>query len=207
MGCLAVCLCKANPLFTKLQEHLDNVNAILQEDVSGIRMIKACVREVYEKLRFGKTNDALIKTQLHVLIIFAFMNPIMNALMYVVVAILLLLGGYEVGQGWATPGTVMAAITYTTQLLNGILMLVMLFQNISRGIASWNRVKEVLHSQPDLKDGSFSGETDIRGQIEFRDVSFVYPGSSQVVLNQINLTIRPGKPLPLWGRQGVVSRR
>ena len=58
--------------------HLDAINAIMQEDISGIRMIKACVREIYEKLRFGKANDALIKTQLKTLVIFAFMNPVVN---------------------------------------------------------------------------------------------------------------------------------
>ena len=132
----------------------------MQEDVSGIRIIKACVREIYEKARFRKANDELIKTQLKVLVIFAFMNPIINALMYIVVAIILLVGSFEVSGGGATPGTIMAAITYTTQLLNGILMLVMLFQNISRGIASWKRVKEILHSKQELVDGSLSGETE-----------------------------------------------
>lgn len=143
VGCLAFCLSKANPLFSGLQAQLDSINAIMQEDVSGIRIIKACVREVCEKVRFRKANDELIKTQLQVLVIFAFMNPVINALMYMVVAVILLVGSFEVGGGGATPGNIMAAVTYTTQLLNGILMLVMLFQNISRGIASWKRIKGV----------------------------------------------------------------
>lgn len=202
VGCLFFCLHKANPLFSKLQVQLDKINAIMQEDVSGIRMIKACVREIYEKVRFGKANDELIQTQLQVLTIFAFMNPIMNALMYLVVVIILLAGSYEVGQSAATPGTIMAAITYTTQLLNGILMLVMLFQNISRGIASWKRVKEVLHSQPELEDGSHDGKAEVHGKIEFRNVSFSYPGSSQVVLKDINLTIQPGETVAIMGATG-----
>ena len=202
VGCLAICLRKANPLFGKLQAQLDKINAIMQEDVSAIRIIKACVREIYEKVRFGKSNEELIKTQLQVLTIFAFMNPIMNALMYVVVVIILLVGFYEVTGGGATPGTIMAAITYTTQLLNGILMLVMLFQNISRGIASWKRVKEVLDSQPELKDGSFNGNTKMQGQIEFRNVSFAYPGSNQVVLKNINLTIHQGETVAIMGATG-----
>lgn len=202
VGCLAFCLSKANPLFVKLQAQLDKINAVMQEDVSAIRIIKACVREIYEKVRFGKANEELIKTQLQVLTIFAFMNPIMNALMYVVVVIILLMGSYEVTGGGATPGTIMAAITYTTQLLNGILMLVMLFQNISRGIASWKRVKEVLHSQPELKDGAFDGNTKMQGRIEFRNVSFAYPGSNQVVLKNINLTIRPGETVAIMGATG-----
>ena len=205
---IAACLLKAGPLFSRLQTQLDAINAIMQEDVSGIRIIKACVREIYEKMRFGKANEELIKTQLKTLIIFAFMNPLANALMYIVVAVILLAGSYEVGNGRTTPGTVMAALTYTTQLLNGILMLVMLFQNISRGFTSWKRVKEILDSEPDLKDGVFDGKmeekysTEIQGEIEFRDVSFAYPGSSQNVLSHINLKICKGETVAIMGATG-----
>ncbi|MDY5577611.1 MAG: ABC transporter ATP-binding protein [Lachnospiraceae bacterium] len=202
LGCMIFCLYKANPLFDRLQTQLDNINAIMQEDISGIRIIKACVRETYEKIRFGKANDELIKTQLRVLVIFAFMNPVMNALMYIVVVIILLAGSYEVKGGMASPGTIMAAITYTTQLLNGILMLVMLFQNISRGIVSWKRVKEVLYSEPELKDGVLDGDTHTKGQIEFRDVSFAYPGTNQVVLKNINLKINQGETVAIMGATG-----
>ena len=202
VACLVFCLYKANPLFIRLQAQLDAINAIMQEDVSGIRIIKACVREVYEKLRFGKANDELIKTQLKVLVIFAFMNPVINALMYLVVAVILLAGSFHVGSGAVTPGSIMAAITYTTQLLNGILMLVMLFQNISRGYASWKRVKEILDSSPALKDGSFDGVTEHRGEIEFRDVSFSYPGSDQTVLEHINLKVKQGETIAVMGATG-----
>lgn len=202
VGCLVFCLSKANPLFSKLQTQLDRINAILQEDISGIRIIKACVREIYEKIRFGKANGKLIKTQLRMLTIFAFMNPIINALMYIVVAIILLAGSFEVRAGATTPGVIMAAITYTTQLLNGILMLVMLFQNISRGLASWKRVKEILHSKPELADGDFDGKTELRGQIEFQNVSFAYPGSSRTILDNINLTIKPGETVAVMGATG-----
>lgn len=202
VGCMAFCLNKANPLFSKLQGQLDEINVIMQEDVSGIRMIKACVREIYEKVRFGKANDALIKTQLRILTIFAFMNPVINALMYLVVAVILLEGSFEVGAGSATPGDIMAAITYTTQLLNGILGLVMLFQNISRGIASWKRMKEILDSQPQAKDGCFDGNTKLHGEIEFQDVSFAYPGSTQTVLKHMNLTIHQGETVAIMGATG-----
>lgn len=202
IGCLAFCLAKANPLFSKLQAQLDKINSVMQEDVSGIRIIKAYTREVYEKLRFGKANDHLICTQLKVLTIFAFMNPIINALMYVVVALILRAGSFEVAVGAATPGNIMAAITYTTQLLNGIMGLTMLFQNISRGFASWVRVKEILHSRSKLQDGDFDGNTEIHGQVEFRGISFSYPGSNQVILRDIDLTIHPGETVAIMGSTG-----
>ena len=202
VGCIVFCLTKANPLFAKLQAQLDAINAIMQEDISGIRIIKACVRELYEKLRFGKANDELIKTQLRVLVIFAFMNPIINALMYLVVAVILKVGSFDVGNGMTTPGCIMAAITYTTQMLNGILMLVMLFQGISRGYTSWKRVKEILHSTPELKDGTFDQDTDCRGSIEFRDVSFAYPGSGQTVLEHVDLKVNQGETVAIMGATG-----
>lgn len=87
IGCMGFCLLKANPMFSRLQAQLDTVNSILQEDISGIRIIKACVREAYEKLRFGKVNDKLVQTQFGILVIFAFMNPVVNALMYLATAI------------------------------------------------------------------------------------------------------------------------
>lgn len=202
VGTMAVCLWKANPLFSRLQAELDKINDIMQEDVSGIRIIKACVRESYEKLRFGKANDALVKTQLRTLRIFAFMNPAVNAVMYLAVALILLAGSYEVGAGTATPGSIMAAITYTTQLLNGILMLVLLFQNISKGLASWKRIREVLNSQSDLTDGSFGGNTKVQGEIEFQDVSFSYPGSEKAVLSHVNLCIHRGETVAIMGATG-----
>lgn len=202
VGCLAFCLWKANPLFSKLQTQLDAINAIMQEDVSGIRIIKACVKEIYEKLRFGKANDDLIKTQLKVLVIFAFMNPVINSLMYIVIAIILQAGSVEVANGSATPGAVMAAITYTTQLLHSILMLVMLFQNISRGLASWKRVKEVLDSEPELKDGEIDGNTSMKGEVELRDVSFAYPGTDRMVLEHVNLTVHKGETVAIMGATG-----
>lgn len=202
VGCLVFCLWKVNPLFSGLQAQLDILNDIMQEDVSGIRIIKACVREIYEKLRFGKANDELVKTQFRILVIFAFMNPVINSLMYIVAAVILLVGSLEVTSGAATPGVIMAAITYTTQLLNGILMLVMIFQNISRGLASWKRVREILDSESDLKDGTFAGNTEQYGEIEFRDVSFSYPGSKQSVLEHINLAIHRGETVAVMGATG-----
>lgn len=202
LGCMLFCLHKAGPLLPQLQQELDEINAILQEDISGIRVIKACVRELYEKVRFGRKNEALVKNQLRILVIFAFMNPVMNALMYLVVALILVIGNVQVGNGLTTPGVIMAAITYTTQMLNGILMLVMLFQTISKGITSWKRVKEILDSEPDLKDGRKSGEQKQCGEIEFRDVSFSFSGKGRPVLENLNLTIHPGETLAIMGATG-----
>lgn len=200
--CIGLCLYRGNPLFTKLQARLDAINGILQEDISGIRIIKACVREVYEKARFGKANGDLIKTQLQVLVIFAFMNPVVSALMYIAVAVILHFGAYDVSSAATTPGDIMAALTYTTQILNTILRLVMLFQSISRGHASWKRVREVLNSDCGMKDGDFRGETETHGSVEFRNVSFAYPDTGKMILHDLNLKIEPGETVAIMGATG-----
>ena len=202
IGVMAFCLVKANPMFPMLQNRLDMINSIMQEDISGIRIIKACVREIYEKVRFGKANGELIKTQLKILTVFAFMNPVINALMYIVIAVLLLRGSSLAEAGTVTPGLIMAGITYTTQLLNGVLQLVMLFQNISRGYTSWKRVKEILDT-PNINDGSFDGRTQSTGTIEFKNVSFSYPNSGgKPVLSRINLKINQGETVAVMGATG-----
>ncbi len=96
----------------------------------------------------------------------------------------------------------MAAITYTTQLLTGILGLAMLFQSISKGIVSWKRLKEILESSLELKDGIFEGQIEKKGQIGFCNVSFSYPGSTQTILEDINFKIHPGETLAIMGATG-----
>lgn len=202
IGCVVFCLYKVTPHFPILQKRLDEINTIMQEDISGIRTIKACVKENYEKVRFGKANDALVETQMSVLIYFAFMNPTMNVIMNFVVVLILYVGANGVQNGTTTPGVIMAAITHTTQLLNGVLMLVIIFQNITRGTASWHRVREVLHCKAALVDGDYCGKPQLGGEIEFRDVSFSYPGSNRLALNRINLKIKSGETVAIMGTTG-----
>lgn len=197
VGTLFYCLWKANPLFLQLQAQLDTINSIMQEDVLGIRIIKACVKENYEKIRFSKANDNLIHTQLHVLLIFAFMNPIINALIYIVIAFILKFGSIQV----LSIGQIMAAITYTTQLLNGIMSLTILLQNISRGYVSWKRVKELLLQEPEIQDGTQNVPT-LKGQIEFQNVSFSYSKNNHKILKNINLKILPGQCVAILGATG-----
>lgn len=200
--CIILRLYKSGPVFAKLQDKVDEINNIMQEDVSGIRIIKACVKEIYEKVRFGKANDELVKTHLTALFLFAFVNPVINSIMYIVIAGILWVSSYEAANGGITPGDIIAAITYMTRMLNGILMLVVLFQNFSRGAVSWKRVKEVLSMENGLKDGEFEGETEEKGTIEFVHAGFAYPGMEKQVLRNINLKINSGETIGIMGATG-----
>lgn len=204
---LVVCLRKATPLFARLQGLLDQVNSVMQEDLGGIRTIKACVREAAEKKRFGAANAKLVATQLRALLIFAMLNPAMNCLMYVVVAVLLWMGGYQTQDGAITPGIVMAAITYATQLLGSILRLVMLSQELSRGSASWARVKEVLGCRSEFEEAPAlactSSAPAAEGlRVEFENVTFSFPGAESPALEGVTFGIGAGQTVAIMGPTG-----
>ena len=201
--CIVYFISKANPKFSILQEKLDRLNNVMQENVSGSRVVKAYTQEEYEQKRFEKANGELVNTQLDVLLLFSYMTPIMNVILNVSVVAIIWVGGIEVQAAVATPGDVMAAITYISQILNAVMRLTMIFQTVSRGVASGRRVQEILQCEPSIADGSFEGETEIKGKIEFKDVSFSYPGmSDEKILEHFSLTIHPGETLAIMGATG-----
>lgn len=203
LGSVIFFILKANPIFKVLQKKLDDVNSVIQENVAGSRVVKAYVREEFEKKRFSKANDELVGTQLSVLKLFSYMTPITNIVLNISVVIIIYVGSIRVERGMVTPGHVMAAITYVSQILHSIMMMVNIFQTISRGTASANRLKEVLESTPTIQDGTFKGETKLKGKVEFKNVSFAYPNSNgEKVLDNINLTIQPGETLGILGATG-----
>ena len=201
-GVIILCLWRTNPLFPRLQSQLDDLNDLMQEDVAGVRIIKSCVREAYEKLRFGRANSRLMNTQLQILFIFAFLNPTVHLVLDLIIAVLLLWGNYQVRLGQMTPGLIMAALTYITTMMHGILILVMVFQTLTRGLASWKRVDDLLRTEPVVRDGCRNEGPGPLGQVEFRDVSFTYPDGEHPVLQHINLTIRPGETVAIMGNTG-----
>lgn len=201
--CVIFFIGKANPKFTVLQEKLDRLNNVMQENVSGARVVKAYVKEEYEKNRFETANDELVGTQLDVLLLFSYMTPIMNIILNVSVVAVIKIGAVQVGEGSVTPGNVMAAITYISQILNAVMRMTMIFQMVSRGVASGRRIKEVLDCEPLIAGGSFDGETTVKGKVEFRDVSFSYPGmGGDKVIDHMNLTINPGETFGILGATG-----
>lgn len=213
--CVVYFISKANPIFTVLQNRLDKMNSVMQENVSGARVVKAYVREDFEKKRFGASNEELVRTQLDVLLLFSYMTPIMNIILNISIVAIIKVGAVRVDAGSVTPGDVMAAITYISQILNAVMRMTMIFQTISRGVASGKRINEVLMTEPEIKDGSYesvsasenkgseSGTGKVHGKVEFRDVSFAYPGAGDGnVITHFNLTINPGETIGILGATG-----
>ncbi len=208
-------MAKTAPMFGRLQHKLDNVNTVMQENVSGARVVKAYVKEEYEKKRFEKSNKELVDTQLDVLLLLSYMTPVMNIILNLSVVAVIKIGAFQVKAGVITPGVVMAAITYTSQILNAVMRMTVIFQTVSRGNASAGRIKEVLDCVPAIRDGDtpvntentiYSGAditSDIRGKVEFINASFAYPGMPEnEILSNINLTIEPGETVAIMGATG-----
>lgn len=206
MFCVIYFMKKSDPLFGLLQTRLDKVNHVMQENVSGARVVKAYVREEHETERFQEANQELVDTQLKVLELFAFMTPIMNMILNITVVAIIKVGGILVEGGNTTPGNVMAAITYVSMILNAVMRTIMIFQSVSRGSASAKRIREILDCPEDLKDGICQEEDKLkecRGEVRFEQVSFTYPtGSGELVLKDIDLTIHPGETFGIIGATG-----
>lgn len=201
--CVVYFIAKANPKFTVLQKKLDKVNNVMQENVSGARVVKAYVKEDYETERFEKANNELVSTQLDVLLLLSYMTPIMNIILNLSVVAVIKVGGIQVSAGSATPGNVMAAITYCSQVLNAVMRMTMIFQTASRGIASKKRVMEIINCEPAIKSGTYNKETAVKGKVEFKNVSFAYPGmDNENVIENFNLVINPGESIGILGATG-----
>ena len=201
--CVVYFIAKANPKFTVLQKKLDKVNNVMQENVSGARVVKAYVKEDYETERFEKANNELVSTQLDVLLLLSYMTPIMNIILNLSVVAVIKVGGIQVSAGSATPGNVMAAITYCSQVLNAVMRMTMIFQTASRGIASKKRVMEIINCEPAIKSGTYNKETAVKGKVEFKNVSFAYPSmDNENVIENFNLVINPGETIGILGATG-----
>ncbi len=194
---------RTNPLFTVLQESLDKLNSIIQENVTGIRVVKAFVQEKNEEKRFDGANRDLVDTQFTVQMMLSFLRPVMNIVLNMAVVGIIYVGSVQVSEGDIAPGAVMAAITYISQILNGMMMLAMIFQTLSRGMASARRLQEVIDTESEIVQENLPMEEDgSRGSVKFENVSFAYPDNGVDVLRRINLTIRPGETLAIIGATG-----
>lgn len=198
---VAFVLWRTNPLFRLLQSRLDRMNTVIQENVAGARVVKAFVQEKRESERFAKSNDDLVDTQFRVLILMSYMRPVMNIILNLATIAIIHIGGLRVQDGSIAPGTVMAAITYLSQILNGMMMLAMIFQTVTRGITSSRRLREIMDAEPPIQDGTEPAPAKA-GSISFQNVSFSYPDNDASVLRNINLSVEPGETLAIIGETG-----
>ena len=184
-----------------VQQQLDGIQKASQEQLEGIRVLRAFTREDAELAEFDEKAAALRHEQVAVGDVAAFMNPLTYAAVNLGLLAVLFAGGARVGVGAFTQGELVALVNYMSQLLVELLKLTNLVNSLSKAEACAKRVNEVFDRKPSMVDGTLSADG-IEGSIELRGVSFTYPGGSAPTLQNISLAVRPGQTLGVIGGTG-----
>jgi ATP-binding cassette subfamily B protein len=211
------------PLFRLMQERIDQINRIMREQITGVRVIRAFVRDASERERFEGANDDLYQVGLGTGRLMALMFPaVMLVLNYSSIAVLWF-GGHLVADGKMPVGALTAFLTYLLQILMSVMMATFMFVMVPRAEVCAERIVEVLDTEPDVRppdnpvpigpvvettEVESTGvespveDSTVRGRLELRDVEFRYPGAQQAVLCDINLTAEPGQVTAIIGATG-----
>lgn len=194
---------RAIPLFQMIQIKMDRVTYVLREVITGVRVIRAFNREEYEKDRFVEAcydyRDTTIKTGR----VFAILLPFLFVILDLSVASVIWFGGIQVSNGSMEIGSIFALIEYLTIILFCSVMAVMGFMEIPRALISVERINEILNLKPEIVDDTnATPNSDLRGTLEFRDVSFMYANAEEPVLSHISFTSKPGQTTAIIGGTG-----
>ncbi len=192
-----------SPKFSIMQKRVDDVNAVVQENVTGARVVKAYTAEDKETKRFEKANQNLFDINWKVFKTMSIMSPFMSVCIYSALVSIMYIGGKDIVNNTGLQvGDLTAAISYVTMILMGFLMLAMFAQTIVRGTASIKRLNAVLDTYPAVSEGNIEEGLE-EGTVEFKDVCFSYPGSSgENVLTNINLKVNKGEKIGILGSTG-----
>lgn len=200
---MIVILKKANPYYSIVAKRLDTVNSVVQENVTGARVVKAYVREDTEEKRFDDANISLMESNLRVQTLMAILQPLLMIILNLSVIAVIVIGGWQVQAQAMKVGEVMAAITYLIQVLHGVMMMSMMFQTLAKASASANRLREVLETDPVIKSGSVSLSDKTGGTVSFKNVSFSYPETKgRPVISDLTLDIKSGESVAILGATG-----
>lgn len=200
---MIIILKKANPYYSIVAKRLDSVNSVVQENVTGARVVKAYVREDTEEKRFDDANISLMESNLRVQTLMAILQPLLMIILNLSVIAVIVIGGWQVQAQAMKVGEVMAAITYLTQVLHGVMMMSMMFQTLAKASASANRLREVLETDPVIKSGSVSLSDKTGGTVSFKNVSFSYPETKgSPVISDLTLDIKSGESVAILGATG-----
>jgi len=196
---------KLGPIFGQLQKKLDNVNNVLQENIAGVRVVKAFVRKQHEKKRFEDVNEEYTRIHIKVMQYISLIFPMLMFLINIGVLIIVWVGGKQVINGDLTVGGIVAFSNYLMTTMTPLLIMAMLANVVASGMASAERLDEVLSTVPEIQDALDAKKLpdSIEGRVEFEKVSFFYNGNcEEKVLDEINLTVEQGQNVAVLGATG-----
>lgn len=191
------------PLFRLMQDRIDGINGVLREQITGIRVIRAFVREPYESERYRLANERLTRVSVQVGNVFVLMFPVIMMVLHLATAAVLWFGGHRVEAGEMQVGSLTAFLQYLLQILTSVMMGVFMVMMIPRAVVCAERIEEVLGTTTGLTPpAGAAAPTPERGRVEFADVSFGYPGAERPVLDGVSFVAEPGKTTAIVGSTG-----
>ena len=203
-GIVALVVWRMVPMFRTMQKRIDEINRVMREQISGIRVIRAFVREAREEQRFAEANERLFDVSLRVGKVMAFMFPLVMLVLNLTSAAVLWFGAGRIEAGQMEVGALVAFLSYIAFILMGVMMTTMMFVMVPRAMVSAERIGEILDAEPTVVEPErpvvFPAEG--RGRIELRGVEFRYPGAEKAVLHGVDLVAEPGSTTAIIGSTG-----
>ena len=200
---VGILVIKLMPLFRQMQTRIDGINGVLREQITGIRVVRAFVREGHETERYGEANQKLTNLGIRVGNLFVLMFPAISMILHLSTAAVLWFGGHRVDNNQVEVGALTAFLQYLLQILMAVMMGTFMAMMVPRAMVSADRIGEVLDTEPSMTEAE---ERDTQlptpGTVEFRNVTFGYPGAEAPVLNNLSFTAEPGQVTAIIGSTG-----
>ena len=193
---------RMRPLFRLMQERIDGINSVLREQITGVRVVRAFVREGHERDRFASASNELLGVSLGTGRLMALMFPSVMLVLNLSSVAVLWFGGHLVASGSMQIGSLTAFLTYLLQILMSVMMATFMFMMVPRAEVCAERIVEVLDTEPDIVHAASPVQLDVHGLLELREVEFRFPGAQDPVLCDISLTARPGEITAIIGGTG-----
>ena len=203
LGTISIIISRLMPLFRSMQDKLDSINGTLREQITGIRVVRAFVREAYESERFTEENKNITRLSLNIGRLFVVMFPLITVILNVATGAVLWFGGHRVDEGLINVGSLTAFLQYLLQILAAVMMGTFMAMMLPRAIICARRITEVLKHEPSITPPSSTTSPEAcAGTVEFRNVGFSYAGADAPVLEDISFTAQPGTTTAIIGSTG-----
>lgn len=191
------------PLFQRMQTNIDTINTTMREQIVGIRVVRAFVREEHEAERFTAANADITRTSVAIGRLFVLLGPVITMVLHLATAAVLWFGAERVDAGLVEVGALTAFMQYLLQILMSVMMGTFMLMMLPRAVISARRIGEVLDTEPTLHESTAPvTPAERRGRLEFRDVTFAYPGAEAPVLDGVSFTVEPGTTTAIVGSTG-----